>query len=232
MSVNNPQFFSRRDFLKVAGVGLGALAFKPFNLENLTKEALNPHSLDVLLPSNNMVGLLVTSDGILKKTVMPPVTVQNLLDDKLKVSVPWGGMNPNKPDGTCTLTIPNTNRTTTKKLLFLQEVKITSLVGSGDLDLRDEQCPIEVAHLVPYFDLTTNSVFVTDERGSLLRVSPPPDHIQEKAENNTYSARISYPQFGGRGRKPGVPIGYCQIRTTLDSVESLHKVTTTNFVNI
>lgn len=29
--------FSRRDFLKVAGVGLGTLAFKPFNLESLGK---------------------------------------------------------------------------------------------------------------------------------------------------------------------------------------------------
>ncbi len=37
--------FSRRDFLKVAGVGLGALAFRPFKLDTYYEKLYTPKRL-------------------------------------------------------------------------------------------------------------------------------------------------------------------------------------------
>ncbi len=57
------QKISRRDFLKVAGVGLGALAFKPFKLETYYEELYAPKRLPQF-PSSEIIGRLVDATDV------------------------------------------------------------------------------------------------------------------------------------------------------------------------
>jgi hypothetical protein len=56
--------FSRRDFLKLAGLGLGALAFRPFNFLNI--EALHLPKRLPQFPNSEIIGRVVTGDVSLR----------------------------------------------------------------------------------------------------------------------------------------------------------------------
>ena len=79
---------SRRDFLKVAGVGLGALAFKPFKLETYYEELYAPKRLPQF-PSSDIIGRLVDDTDVRSRPNNDPIlntSIGVLPADSL---VPW-----------------------------------------------------------------------------------------------------------------------------------------------
>jgi hypothetical protein len=78
------QNFSRRDFLTVAGVGLGALAFKPFNLESFYIPKRLPQ-----FPDSEIIGRLVDQTDIRSRPNNDPLlntAIGTLPADHL---IPW-----------------------------------------------------------------------------------------------------------------------------------------------
>jgi hypothetical protein len=55
--------FSRRDFLKVAGIGLGALAFKPFKIETFYEKLYAPKRLPQF-PASEIIGRVVDDTDV------------------------------------------------------------------------------------------------------------------------------------------------------------------------
>lgn len=81
---------SRRDFLKVAGVGLGALAFKPFNLDAYYENLYAPKRLPQF-PASEVIGRLVDATDVRR---MPAPTDASGLDTSLGILpadtlIPW-----------------------------------------------------------------------------------------------------------------------------------------------
>lgn len=64
--------FSRRDFLKVAGVGLGALAFKPFKLDTYYEKLYTPKSLPQF-PNSEIIGRLVDQTDVRSRPTNDPL---------------------------------------------------------------------------------------------------------------------------------------------------------------
>jgi len=81
---------SRRDFLKVAGVGLGALAFKPFKMETFYEKLYTPKRLPQF-PASEIIGRLVDATDVRR---LPSPTDSSGLDTSLGVLpadtlIPW-----------------------------------------------------------------------------------------------------------------------------------------------
>lgn len=77
--------FSRRDFLKLAGVGLGAMAFRPFNLESYYMPKPLPQ-----FPNSEIIGRVLGMTDIMNRPSNDPLqagAVWALYDDNL---VEWG----------------------------------------------------------------------------------------------------------------------------------------------
>ena len=77
--------FSRRDFLKLAGVGLGAMAFRPFNLESYYMPKPLPQ-----FPNSEIIGRVLGMTDIMNRPSNDPLqagAVGALYDDNL---VEWG----------------------------------------------------------------------------------------------------------------------------------------------
>ena len=64
--------FSRRDFLKVAGVGLGALAFRPFKLETYYEKLYTPKRLPQF-PNSEIIGRLVDQTDVRSRPTNDPL---------------------------------------------------------------------------------------------------------------------------------------------------------------
>ena len=84
------QKFPRRDFLKVAGVGLGALAFKPFNIDTHYEKLYAPKRLPQF-PASEIIGRLVDSTDVRR---LPSPTDPSGVDTSLGVLpadtlIPW-----------------------------------------------------------------------------------------------------------------------------------------------
>ncbi|MBI5351589.1 MAG: L,D-transpeptidase [Chloroflexi bacterium] len=80
---------SRRDFLKVAGVGLGALAFNPFDFNFFDNGKLYAPKRLPQFPSSEIIGRLVDDTDIRNRPTNDPVlntSIGTLLADTL---VPW-----------------------------------------------------------------------------------------------------------------------------------------------
>ncbi len=67
----NPKI-SRRDFLKVAGVGLGSLAFKPFNIETYYEKLYSPKRLPQF-PNSEIIGRLVDATDVRSRPTNDPI---------------------------------------------------------------------------------------------------------------------------------------------------------------
>jgi hypothetical protein len=79
--------FSRRDFLKLAGVGLGALAFRPFNFKTL--DALYKPKQLPQFPNSEIIGRLVDQTDIRSRPTNDPLlntSIGTLPADHL---IPW-----------------------------------------------------------------------------------------------------------------------------------------------
>ena len=66
------QNFSRRDFLKIAGVGLGALAFKPFKLDTYYEKLYTPRRLPQF-PNSEIIGRLVDQTDVRSRPTNDPL---------------------------------------------------------------------------------------------------------------------------------------------------------------
>lgn len=221
---------SRRDFLKVAGMGLGALALDPFKLdkafpsEGLTSKEFDPHSLLPIYPWNTMTGLLIDCQGKLQRSDPPPKNIEDALQNQLHISVPWIGPSLGKPDapgGVCTFTKPGSNGDHVQvNLVDEPEIKF---------EMSDDEPPaqenLDIRKLVPHFDQHTGNTFITTESDLVVRVIPPPTYQQKLADRN-YTAEIPYHRL-----KPGYfdipfPPGRCVITT--DAGQASEKVTSTD----
>lgn len=80
--------FSRRDFLKVAGVGLGALAFKPFNIETYYEKLYSPKRLPQF-PASEMIGRLVDATDVRSRPNNDPILNTSLGTLPADTLVPW-----------------------------------------------------------------------------------------------------------------------------------------------
>ncbi len=66
------QNISRRDFLKVAGVGLGALAFRPFKLDTFYENLYTPRRLPQF-PNSEIIGRLVDQTDVRSRPTNDPL---------------------------------------------------------------------------------------------------------------------------------------------------------------
>jgi hypothetical protein len=66
------QDFSRRDFLKVAGIGLGALAFRPFKLDTFYEKLYTPKLLPQF-PNSEIIGRLVDQTDVRSRPTNDPL---------------------------------------------------------------------------------------------------------------------------------------------------------------
>ncbi len=66
------QIISRRDFLKVAGVGLGAMAFRPFKLDTFYEKLYTPRRLPQF-PNSEIIGRLVDQTDVRSRPTNDPL---------------------------------------------------------------------------------------------------------------------------------------------------------------
>jgi len=80
---------SRRDFLKVAGVGLGALAFKPFSLDAYYERLYTPKRL-AQFPTSEIIGRVVDDTDVRSKPNNDPVLNTSVGIIGADTCLPWG----------------------------------------------------------------------------------------------------------------------------------------------
>ncbi len=81
--------FSRRDFLKVAGVGLGALAFRPFHLETYLEKLYTPKRLPPF-PAADIIGRLVDQTDVRSRPDNNPILNNVVAAMPADYCIPWG----------------------------------------------------------------------------------------------------------------------------------------------
>ena len=81
--------FSRRDFLKVAGVGLGALAFNPFDFKLFNYEGLYAPKRLPQFPASEIIGRLVDNTDIRSRPTNDPVLNTSIGSLPADTLVPW-----------------------------------------------------------------------------------------------------------------------------------------------
>jgi hypothetical protein len=79
--------FSRRDFLKLAGVGLGALAFRPFNYKSL--DALYAPKRLPQFPNSEIIGRLVDQTDIRSRPTNDPLLNTSIGTLPADTPIPW-----------------------------------------------------------------------------------------------------------------------------------------------
>ncbi|HNO86576.1 MAG TPA: twin-arginine translocation signal domain-containing protein, partial [Anaerolineales bacterium] len=83
------QNFSRRDFLKVAGVGLGALAFKPYFSETYYEKLYTPKRLPQF-PAGDIIGRLVDQTDVRSRPDNNPILNNVIGAMPADYLMPWG----------------------------------------------------------------------------------------------------------------------------------------------
>ena len=80
--------FSRRDFLKVAGVGLGAMAFNPFKIETHYEKLYAPKRLPQF-PDSEIIGRLVDATDIRSRPTNDPLLNTAITTLPADYLIPW-----------------------------------------------------------------------------------------------------------------------------------------------
>jgi hypothetical protein len=83
------QNFSRRDFLKVAGVGLGALAFRPFKIETYYEKLYTPKRL-AQFPDSEIIGRVVDDTDVRSRPNNDPLLNTSIGIIGADTCIPWG----------------------------------------------------------------------------------------------------------------------------------------------
>ena len=81
--------FSRRDFLKLAGVGLGSLAFKPFRIETYYEKLYTPKQLPQF-PNSEIIGRVVDDTDIRSQPNNDPLLNTSIGTIGADTLLPWG----------------------------------------------------------------------------------------------------------------------------------------------
>ena len=81
--------FSRRDFLKVAGLGLGALAFNPFNFKTFDHESFYAPKRLPQFPGGEIIGRLVDDTDIRSRPTNDPALNTSLGTLPADTLIPW-----------------------------------------------------------------------------------------------------------------------------------------------
>jgi len=81
--------FSRRDFLKVAGVGLGALAFNPFRIETYYEKLYTPKRLPQF-PNSEIIGRVVDDTDVRSRPDNSQLISNSIGVFTADTLVPWG----------------------------------------------------------------------------------------------------------------------------------------------
>jgi hypothetical protein len=82
-------FFSRRDFLKVAGIGLGALAFRPFKIETYVEKLYIPKRLPQF-PAGDIIGRVVDDTDVRSRPDNNPLLNNSVGVITADTLLPWG----------------------------------------------------------------------------------------------------------------------------------------------
>src|SRR5512137_1476616 len=82
------QDFSRRDFLKVAGIGLGALAFRPFKLDTFYEKLYTPKLLPQF-PNSEIIGRLVDQTDVRSRPNNDPLLNTSIGALPADYCIPW-----------------------------------------------------------------------------------------------------------------------------------------------
>jgi hypothetical protein len=82
------QNFSRRDFLKVAGVGLGALAFRPLKLDAYYEKLYTPKLLPQF-PNSEIIGRLVDQTDVRSRPTNDPLLNTSIGALPADTCLPW-----------------------------------------------------------------------------------------------------------------------------------------------
>ncbi len=157
---------SRRDFMKVAGVGLGALAFKSFNFESLYMPKRLPQ-----FPNSEIIGRMLGMTDVRNRPSSDPLvatTVGTLYDDNL---IEWGSE-----------VIGNAVGLTNQKFLetpqgyiWASRVQPTkNLPNTPITEIPAGQAGFWAEVTVPYVDLTLEGAPISPWIQSLIQYNFPP----------------------------------------------------------
>lgn len=157
---------SRRDFLKLTGIGLGAMAFRPFNLESL----YTPKSLPQF-PESEIIGRILSMTEIMSRPSNDPLQASSvgvLYDDNL---IEWGRE-----------VVGNAVGRTNQRFLETSQGYIWAPLAQPAKILPNipvTEMPAGIAGFwaevtVPYVDLTLESPVVSSWLQSLISYNFPP----------------------------------------------------------
>jgi hypothetical protein len=160
------RFFSRRDFLKVAGVGLGALAFKPFNLESFYIPKRLPQ-----FPDSEIIGRLVDQTDIRSRPTNDPLlntAIGTLPADHL---IPWE----REVIGSVVALTNQKYLETPQGYIWSSRVQPTrNLPNTPITEMSAGQPGFWVEVTVPYVELTLDSAPISPWIQSLIKFNFPP----------------------------------------------------------
>ena len=158
--------FSRRDFLKVAGVGLGALAFKPFNLESFYIPKRLPQ-----FPDSEIIGRLVDQTDIRSRPTNDPLlntAIGTLPADHL---IPWE----REVIGSVVALTNQKYLETPQGYIWSSRVQPTrNLPNTPITEMPAGQPGFWVEVTVPYVDLTLDGSPISPWIQSLIQFNFPP----------------------------------------------------------
>lgn len=210
----SPKRLSRRDWLKVAGLSLGALAFRPFDgLFGVGDpvELNNPHGFVPVFAENLWTGMFAKRNGELDRVSAPPAYFQNMLDQELGVSIPWKQAQPGKPEfpEKCFVTFTDGARAE----LPIERLPKVTLAPSNEAQLDASRLNEgDAPGLRAIYDEQSRGMLITTEAGNIIRAIAPPQY-QQIFLDQEYTTSIPYHAIGGKLTNPW---GYAVVTTTQD----------------
>ena len=158
--------FSRRDFLRVAGVGLGALAFKPFNFESFYIPKRLPQ-----FPDSEIIGRLVDQTDIRSRPTNDPLlntAIGTLPADHL---IPWE----REVIGSVVALMNQKYLETPQGYIWSSRVQPTrNLPNTPITEIPTGQPGFWVEVTVPYVELTLDTAPISPWIQSLIKFNFPP----------------------------------------------------------
>ena len=162
--------FSRRDFLKIAGVGLGALAFKPFKIETYYEKLYTPKRLPQF-PDSEIIGRLVDQTDIRSRPTNDPLlntAIGTLPADHL---IPWE----REVIGSVVALVNQKYLETPQGYIWSSRVQPTrNLPNTPITEIPTGQPGFWVEVTVPYVELTLESAPISPWIQSLIQFNFPP----------------------------------------------------------
>ena len=197
--------FSRRDFLKVAGVGLGAMAFRPFKLETYYDKIYTAKRLPQY-PASEIIGRMTGMTDVHSRPSNDPLqatTTGVLYDDNL---IEWG----REVIGTAVGLTNQKYLETAGGYVWSSRVQPTrNLPNTPITEMPAGQAGFWAEVTVPYIELTLEGAVVSSWLQSLISYNFPPRvyygqviWIDQVRQSNGF-AEYRWNEAPGRGYGPG-----------------------------